>query len=85
MRANAPIGVFDSGVGGLTVLEALRNRLAGEDFLYLGDTSVDMRTAAVAGMTPVGALWGFRDLEELRESGARAIIKHPLEIIELLD
>lgn len=34
-----PIGVFDSGVGGLTVLRALRTRLPSEDFLYLGDTA----------------------------------------------
>lgn len=34
-----PIGIFDSGVGGLTVLDALRRRLPGEDFLYLGDTA----------------------------------------------
>lgn len=34
-----PIGVFDSGVGGLTVLRALRELLPGEDFRYLGDTA----------------------------------------------
>ena len=34
-----PIGVFDSGVGGLTVLAALRARLPAENFLYLGDTA----------------------------------------------
>jgi glutamate racemase len=34
-----PIGVFDSGVGGLTVLRALRAALPGESFLYLGDTA----------------------------------------------
>lgn len=34
-----PIGVFDSGVGGLTVLAALRARLPQEDTLYLGDTA----------------------------------------------
>lgn len=34
-----PIGVFDSGVGGLTVLSALRSALPQEDFLYLGDTA----------------------------------------------
>ena len=34
-----PIGVFDSGVGGLTVLSALRERLPAEDFVYLGDTA----------------------------------------------
>ncbi|MCU0302643.1 MAG: glutamate racemase [Thermoanaerobaculales bacterium] len=34
-----PIGIFDSGVGGLTVLGALRERLPGEDLVYLGDTA----------------------------------------------
>lgn len=34
-----PIGVFDSGVGGLTVLRALHERLPQEDFVYLGDTA----------------------------------------------
>lgn len=38
-RTNLPVGVFDSGVGGLTVLKALRRVLPGEDFLYLGDTA----------------------------------------------
>lgn len=36
---SAPIGVFDSGVGGLTVLRALRRRLPEEATLYLGDTA----------------------------------------------
>jgi len=34
-----PIGVFDSGVGGLTVLQALRRRMPHRDFVYLGDTA----------------------------------------------
>jgi glutamate racemase len=34
-----PIGVFDSGVGGLTVVRALRKALPGEDIIYLGDTA----------------------------------------------
>ena len=34
-----PIGVFDSGVGGLTVLRALRDALPHEDLVYLGDTA----------------------------------------------
>jgi glutamate racemase len=33
------IGVFDSGVGGLTVLRALHQRLPGHDYLYVGDTA----------------------------------------------
>ena len=34
-----PIGVFDSGIGGLTVLKALRAELPHENFVYLGDTA----------------------------------------------
>ncbi len=36
---SGPIGVFDSGVGGLTVLRALRSALPAEEFIYLGDTA----------------------------------------------
>ena len=36
---DSPIGVFDSGVGGLTVLKAIRARLPGENLVYLGDTA----------------------------------------------
>jgi glutamate racemase len=35
----SPIGVFDSGVGGLTVVRALRERLPHESIIYLGDTA----------------------------------------------
>jgi glutamate racemase len=37
--ARRPIGVFDSGVGGLTVVRAVRARLPGEHIVYLGDTA----------------------------------------------
>ena len=39
VSGDRPIGVFDFGVGGLTVLQALRENLPDEDFLYLGDTA----------------------------------------------
>ncbi|MBU6470344.1 MAG: glutamate racemase [Gammaproteobacteria bacterium] len=38
-RVPLPIGIFDSGVGGLTVLRAIAARLPAEQFLYLGDTA----------------------------------------------
>jgi glutamate racemase len=37
--ARRPIGVFDSGVGGLTVVREVRRHLPGEDVVYLGDTA----------------------------------------------
>lgn len=55
------------------------------EILYVGDTDVDMFTAVGAGMLPVGATWGFRPEEELRASGAAAIVHHPLEILRLLE
>ena len=39
MSRNLPIGIFDSGVGGLTVYRALHERLPNERFVYLGDTA----------------------------------------------
>ena len=39
MTDTRPIGVFDSGMGGLTVMRALMARLPGESFVYLGDTA----------------------------------------------
>src|SRR5215467_13395616 len=38
-KAEAPIGVFDSGVGGLTILSALRQELPYENYIYFGDTA----------------------------------------------
>lgn len=37
--ANAPIGIFDSGVGGLTVARAIIDQLPDEDIIYVGDTA----------------------------------------------
>ena len=58
--------------------------VAPAEFLFLGDTSVDMRTAVAAGMFPVGALWGFRTEQELLESGARVVIERGIDITNLL-
>ena len=38
-RTELPIAVFDSGLGGISVLRALVQRLPGEDFLYFGDSA----------------------------------------------
>jgi phosphoglycolate phosphatase len=63
---------------------AAEMRVRPADFLYLGDTNTDMRTALGAGMMPVGALWGFRTERELRESGAVEMIARPMDLVDLL-
>ncbi len=52
--------------------------------LFVGDTAVDMQTAANAGMDGVGVLWGFRTAEELQAHGAQFLIDHPGELLEIL-
>jgi phosphoglycolate phosphatase len=52
--------------------------------LYAGDTSVDMICANAAGMMAVGVLWGFRECDELLESGAQAIIRCPRDITDIV-
>jgi phosphoglycolate phosphatase len=53
-------------------------------WLYLGDTNTDMRTACAAGMHAIGVLWGFRDRDELVESGAEHIVAKPEDVLKLL-
>jgi len=52
---------------------------------FLGDPSVDMETAVHAGFLPVGVLWGFRPEEELVKSGAKVLLKAPLELLEKVE
>jgi len=52
--------------------------------LYLGDSDVDIQTAIASQMFPVGVLWGYRSMDELKKNGARALIDNPLEVLDLL-
>ena len=68
---NAPIGIFDSGLGGLTVARAIIDQLPDEDIVYLGDTA-----HAPYGPRPIAevrqlTLWG---LDRLVEAGAKALV-----------
>jgi phosphoglycolate phosphatase len=54
------------------------------EIIYLGDSGIDMNTANQAGMYPVGALWGFRTVDELLASGAKAVIEHPGDLLRIL-
>lgn len=69
--------------GALDIAEAMQ--LAPAEFLYLGDTNTDMRTAVAAGMYAVGVLWGFRPAEEILAAGAKVLIQHPSELLKMLE
>ena len=51
---------------------------------FVGDTSIDMRTARAARMFAVGALWGFRTAEELQSSGADILLASPTDLFDRL-
>lgn len=52
--------------------------------IFMGDSGVDMQTANRAQMYAVGVLWGFRPAEELLANGAQQLIKHPLELLDIV-
>lgn len=52
-----------------------------QDFLYVGDSPVDIQTGKAAGMTTVGVTWGFRSEEELEVEEPHLLVHHPQEIL----
>lgn len=68
---DAPIGIFDSGVGGLTVARAVLDQLPGEPVLYLGDTA-----RAPYGPRPIGQVraYALEMLDRLVEQGVKALV-----------
>lgn len=55
-----------------------------DECLFVGDTAIDMNTARAAGMKAVGAAWGFRGADELREAGADILIQSMDELPTLV-
>lgn len=55
------------------------------EWVYVGDTDVDIETGKASGMTTVGVLWGFRDRNELEKAGADYIIEEPDELLKIIE
>jgi len=80
-RENVPRKPDPSGA-----LEAADHlNLLPKQILYLGDSAVDMLTARAAGMFAVGALWGYRSMDELKGAGAQALIDRPEDVLSFLE
>ena len=69
-RAQA-IGIFDSGIGGLTVVRALRKLLPGENLIYLGDTG---RYPYGSKSADVVQRYSFENTDFLVEKGVKALV-----------
>ena len=71
LDSRRPIGVFDSGVGGLTVLKALMARLPNESTLYLGDTA---RVPYGTKSAEVVTRYSLKNGEFLLERGVKVLV-----------
>ena len=76
------IPVKPDTAGTMKIVESMG--LSCEEFLFVGDGEVDVRTAASAQIRSVGASWGFRGRDELVEAKADIIIDSPVEILDLV-
>lgn len=60
-------------------------KVSKESAVYVGDSEVDVETAKNAGIRCVSVLWGFRNKEQLLESGAELLIEEPLALLEFIE
>lgn len=68
------------------VIEALRELgSTSSEAIYVGDSDVDIDTAANANMDCISCSWGFRSIEFLKEHGATHIINKPDELLNFID
>ncbi len=88
-------GVFDISVGSrkgirrkpypdsvIMVMQELNVNC--DETIYVGDSEVDIQTAANAQISCISVDWGFRDRSQLIEAGATVIISDPAQITELV-
>ncbi len=89
-------GVFDFAVGereGIrkkpapdSVNEVLKTLGCSRDrAVYIGDSDVDIQTAANAQMDHIIVEWGFRDVQFLISQGAKVLVERPEEILEIVE
>ena len=68
-----------------TVYEAMKQLGAQkETTVYIGDSEVDIQTAANAGIPCISVNWGFKSTEFLKENGAAQIVSTPTELVNAI-
>ncbi len=53
--------------------------------VYVGDSEVDIATAANSGVDCISCLWGFREEAFLKQKGAVCLVRSPLEILDIVE
>ena len=84
----AGLAIKPSPEGVFRILEKMNAdgaQIKPENVIYLGDTNTDVKTGRGAGAYTVGALWGFREREELVDGGADTLAAHPMDVAKLLN
>ncbi|MDX6301585.1 MAG: glutamate racemase, partial [Nocardioidaceae bacterium] len=95
---DAPLGIFDSGVGGLTVARAVLHQLPGETVLYVGDTAngpygprpiADVRALALDVMDSLVEEHGVKLLVIACNSASAACLRdarerYPIPVVEVI-
>lgn len=71
MANNSPIGIFDSGIGGLTVFAAIKRHLPNESIVYLGDTA---RVPYGTKSDETVVKYSLQNAEFLKDKGVKAIV-----------
>lgn len=59
--------------------------LSNSEIMYIGDSDVDIKTAINAGMRSCGCLWGYRDIDNLKQTKAECLVERPEEILRYID
>lgn len=88
-------GVIDVAIGEQTgiprkpapdMVQAALSQLGvtASEAIYVGDSEVDLLTAANAGLPCISALWGFRSRDFLIAHGATVMAEHPLDVLDLV-
>ena len=68
-----------------TVFQAMRElNVKPENCIYIGDSEVDIQTAANAGIPCISVNWGFKSTEFLKENGAAQIVSTPTELVNAI-
>lgn len=67
------------------MVRAAMEHIQADSCIYVGDSEVDVLTAANAGVPCLSVLWGFRNEQEIRQAGGRYFCSDPMQLPDLLE